>query len=378
MLQQITWKDYWTFIAVATSIYWLIIVSFFYKAEILAIAKWKNKTGTPEGDSSLSLQRENEKLSIEQTSLFNKDEVADIDHFSEDEEFFIEDEDLDEINLTPEAHALAIEIVQIILLYLSFWSFTLILKLILILLLKIHFVAIKPDLVIIFSKGIIEGVNVIIFAPQFLHMKDEFLRLIDILGTATFAISGVFAAMQKRLDLFGILIIAFITAIGGGTLRDMLIGDLPVNWMRSMETPLIILGSAIIAILFRQTIHNFQATLFIFDSLGLGFLTVLGMQKGISFGLSPGICIALGTVTGCFGGVIRDILLNNIPLIFKKEIYATACILGGLVYFLLLQTSFNIDWLDVVAIILIFLIRFLAVKFKLGLPVIYRDERQVD
>ncbi len=267
---------------------------------------------------------------------------------------------------------------QIILLYLSFWSFTLILKLILILLLKIHFVAIKPDLVIIFSNGIIEGVNVIIFAPQFLHMKDEFLRLIDILGTATFAISGVFAAMQKRLDLFGILIIAFITAIGGGTLRDMLIGDLPVNWMRSMETPLIILGSAIIAILFRQTIHNFQATLFIFDSLGLGFLTVLGMQKGISFGLSPGICIALGTVTGCFGGVIRDILLNNIPLIFKKEIYATACILGGLVYFLLLQTSFNKDWLDVVAIILIFLIRFLAVKFKLGLPVIYRDERQVD
>ena len=142
-----------------------------------------------------------------------------------------------------------------------------------------------------------------------------------------------------------------------------------------METPLIILGSAAVAILFRRVIHNFQATLFIFDSLGLGFFTMLGMQKGIAFGLSPGICVALGTITGCFGGVIRDIMLNNIPLIFKKEVYATACILGGLVYFLLLQTNFNKDWLDVVVIVLIFLIRFLAVKFKFGLPVIYHNKQ---
>ena len=202
-------------------------------------------------------------------------------------------------------------------------------------------------------------------------MKEELLRLIDILGTVTFAISGVFAAMQKKLDLFGILIIAFITAIGGGTLRDMLIGDLPVSWMRDMETPVIILASAFGAILFRNVIRNFQKTLFIFDSLGLGFFTVLGMQKGIDFGLTPGICIALGTITGCFGGVIRDILLNNIPLIFKKEIYATACIFGGVIYFLLLQTSFNKEWIDLMTILLIFLIRFLAVRFKLGLPVIY-------
>lgn len=202
-------------------------------------------------------------------------------------------------------------------------------------------------------------------------MKEDLLRLIDILGTITFAISGVFAAMEKKLDLFGILIIAFITAIGGGTLRDMLIGDLPVSWMRSIETPLIILASAAAAIIFKNVIRNFQITLFIFDSLGLGFFTVLGIQKGIKFGLTPGICIALGTITGCFGGVIRDMLLNNIPLIFKKEIYATACILGGLIYFLLLRIDFNKDWIDVLVMLLIFLIRFLAVRFKLKLPVIY-------
>jgi uncharacterized membrane protein YeiH len=206
-------------------------------------------------------------------------------------------------------------------------------------------------------------------------MKEEILHAVDILGTVTFAVSGVFAAMQKKLDLFGIMIIAFITAIGGGTLRDMLIGDLPVVWMRSAETPLIILVSAGASVLFRNVIRNFQVTLFIFDSLGLGFFTVLGMQKGIIFGLSPGICIALGTITGCFGGVIRDILLNNIPLIFRKEIYATACILGGLLYFLLLQTNFSKDWLDVVVITIIFLIRFLAMRFKWELPVIYSKKR---
>jgi uncharacterized membrane protein YeiH len=208
-------------------------------------------------------------------------------------------------------------------------------------------------------------------------MKEELLSLIDILGTITFAISGVFAAMQKRLDLFGILIIAFITSIGGGTLRDMLIGDLPVSWMRSIRTPLIILISAVCAVLFRKIIGNFQQTLFIFDSLGLGFFTVLGIQKGITFGLSPGICIALGTITGCFGGVIRDTLLNNIPLIFRKEVYATACIVGGLVYFLLLELNFSKNWLDVVVMVLVFLIRFLAVRFKWSIPGIYNDKMEM-
>lgn len=206
-------------------------------------------------------------------------------------------------------------------------------------------------------------------------MKEDLLNLIDILGTITFAISGVFAAMQKRLDLFGILIIAFITAIGGGTLRDMLIGDLPVTWMRSEKTPLIILGSAIAAILFRNIIRNFQQTLFIFDSLGLGFFTVLGLQKGLRFGFNPITCVAVGTISGCFGGVIRDILLNNIPLIFRKEIYATACIVGGIIYFGLLHTSFSRDWLDVTVMLLIFLIRFLAVRYKFELPAMYNRER---
>ncbi len=202
-------------------------------------------------------------------------------------------------------------------------------------------------------------------------MKNELLRLIDILGTVSFAISGVSAAMQKKLDLFGILIIAFITSIGGGTLRDMMIGDLPVAWIRNINYSVIILITAAIAIFFNNVIKNLSVPLFIFDSLGLGFFTVLGLQKGIAFGLHPLICIALGTITGCFGGVIRDISLNNIPMIFQKEIYATACIIGGVIYYLLLYSGMNQEWIDIICITLIFLIRVIVVRFKLALPGIY-------
>jgi len=151
--------------------------------------------------------------------------------------------------------------------------------------------------------------------------------VIEILGTISFAISGSFAAMQKRLDPFGVLIIAFVTSIGGGTVRDLLLGDTPVAWMRDVNYCLLILVTSLLTIFFKTQIKRFKITLFLFDSLGLGLFTLVGVQKGIVFGLSPGICVALGTITGCFGGVIRDTLLNTIPLIFRKEIYATACIL---------------------------------------------------
>jgi len=209
-------------------------------------------------------------------------------------------------------------------------------------------------------------------------MKHEFLRLIDVLGTITFAISGVSAAMQKRLDVFGILIIAFITAIGGGTIRDIMIGDLPVGWIRNINYSIVITIAAVVAIVFNSYIKNLGTTLFIFDSLGLGFFTVLGLQKGIATGLHPLICIALGTVTGCFGSVLRDISLNNIPLIFQNEIYATACIIGGAAYFLLLQSDLQKDWLEVIIIGLIFFIRVIVVRYKLAMPDLYAKVKKSD
>jgi len=192
--------------------------------------------------------------------------------------------------------------------------------------------------------------------------------VIEILGTISFAISGTFAAMQKRLDPFGVLIIAFVTSIGGGTVRDLLLGDTPVAWMRDVNYCLLILVTSILTLFFKTQIKRFKITLFLFDSLGLGLFTLVGVQKGIVFGLSPGICVALGTITGCFGGVIRDTLLNTIPLIFRKEIYATACILGGILYFGLLFLNLKADIAKIIVISFIVAIRIIVVRYKLALP----------
>jgi len=194
--------------------------------------------------------------------------------------------------------------------------------------------------------------------------------VIEISGTIAFTISGAFSAMQKRLDVFGVLIMGFVTAIGGGTIRDVLIGYTPVTWMRDYETSLIILGTGIATIFFKKYIKTFKTTLFLFDALGLGLFTIIGIQKGINAGLNPGVCVALGTITGCFGGVLRDILLNNIPLIFQKEIYATACIIGGTLYVLLLN-HLSTDILELIAVVVVCAIRIIAVKYKLSLPKLY-------
>jgi uncharacterized membrane protein YeiH len=193
-------------------------------------------------------------------------------------------------------------------------------------------------------------------------------EIIEVIGTIAFAISGTFNAMQRKLDPFGVLIIAFVTAIGGGTVRDLLIGDTPVAWMRDMQTCLIILFTAVATMFFKTHVQKMKITLFLFDSLGLGLFTMVGILKGIAFGLNPGICIALGTITGCFGGIIRDTLLNTIPLVFRREIYATACIAGGLLYFLLIQINVESVVAKLSVVAFIFVLRIIAVKFKLSLP----------
>jgi uncharacterized membrane protein YeiH len=197
---------------------------------------------------------------------------------------------------------------------------------------------------------------------------------IDILGTIAFAISGVLVAMNKKMDLFGILIIAFVTAVGGGTLRDILIGQTPVGWMKDMTFTYVILGSAVFAVIVRNKINYLRTSLFLFDTIGIGLYTVIGVEKGLSAGLHPIICIALGTMSACFGGVIRDILCNEIPVIFRKEIYATACILGGLSYFLIRKLPLESDFVFMISGAIVIIVRLLAVKFKIALPNIYKTD----
>lgn len=202
-------------------------------------------------------------------------------------------------------------------------------------------------------------------------MPTNFLFIIDVLGTFSFAVSGAFLAMQKKLDPFGVLVLSFVTAIGGGTLRDILIGNLPVGWLTNETATIVIFSSAIATMIFGRFLKQFTTTLFLFDALGLGLFTLIGIELGIDKNFSTGICIALGTITACFGGVIRDVLLNDVPLLFRKEIYAMACIAGGLIYFLLRKINLDEDISKAICILLIFAIRVFAVRYKISLPQFY-------
>lgn len=203
-------------------------------------------------------------------------------------------------------------------------------------------------------------------------MPTHFLHIIDILGTVSFAVSGAFLAMEKKLDPFGVLVISFVTALGGGTLRDILTGNLPVSWLRNETAVAVILSASAATMLFGRYVKHLTTTLFLFDALGLGLFTIIGIELGAAQQFGMGICIALGTITACFGGVLRDVLLNNIPLLFRKEIYALACISGGILYFGLQRLQLDETIAKTVCILFIFTVRLLAVKFRLSLPVFYQ------
>ncbi|MBE7639054.1 MULTISPECIES: trimeric intracellular cation channel family protein [Salegentibacter] len=202
-------------------------------------------------------------------------------------------------------------------------------------------------------------------------MEFTLFNILDILGTIAFAISGALAAMDRRLDLFGIFIIGFVTAIGGGTLRDTLIGNTPVTWMENTIYVYLIGAVTILAIIFRNKINYLKKSLFLFDTIGLGIFTITGVEIGIRNDLDPIICVAIGAMTGTFGGVIRDILCNEIPVIFRKEIYATACIVGGLVFVIMHDLEVNRDIIYLTTSIIVIAIRLIVVKYHISLPYFY-------
>lgn len=199
-----------------------------------------------------------------------------------------------------------------------------------------------------------------------------FYLVIDILGTIAFAISGVLVAMNKKLDVFGVFIIAFVTSVGGGTLRDVLIGDVPVSWLKDSTYIITILLSVVFAIVVRDKIRYLRKSLFLFDTIGIGLYTMVGLEKGLEAGLLPVMCIGLGTMTASFGGVLRDILCNEIPVIFQKEIYATACIVGAASYFLFTELPILNEYAYIASILVVIGIRIIAVKFKIRLPTLYK------
>ncbi|QSE96934.1 trimeric intracellular cation channel family protein [Fulvivirga lutea] len=194
------------------------------------------------------------------------------------------------------------------------------------------------------------------------------LYALDLIGTFVFAISGLRLAAKKEMDLFGASVIACVTAVGGGTVRDLLIGATPVAWITNVHYGVAIILAVPVTIIFRKYIVELKRTIFIFDSIGIALFTISGMEKAFSYGLSPSMAISMGVVSAVIGGVIRDILCNEIPLIFRKEIYATACLIGALFFFVLSKMGLNTDLNYILTTSLIFSIRVIAIKYNLSIP----------
>lgn len=197
----------------------------------------------------------------------------------------------------------------------------------------------------------------------------DIISFFDYVGTFVFAISGALVAAEKRLDIFGALTIGFATAIGGGTLRDVMLGVEPVTWICSLDYFYITMAGVAVTILFQPIVLKMRSTIFIFDSIGIGVFTVIGIHKAILIGIAPPLAIMMGMITAVAGGIIRDTLCSQVPLIFRKEIYATACIAGGVLYFILryfhVPDVMNI-WLTMVCIVVV---RIIAVHYGIQLPI---------
>lgn len=190
----------------------------------------------------------------------------------------------------------------------------------------------------------------------------SWIYILDILGTLVFAISGVLTAIDKKFDVVGSIIIGLVTAVGGGTLRDMLIGETPVGWMKDLNYLYTILLAVLLSYLFKERILKLRRGMFFFDTVGIGLFTILGLQKTLGVGLSIPIALLMGVVSAVFGGVIRDVLTNVVPLIFRKEIYATACLIGGLVFIGLEAFSSMTTLNMLLSMFVVVIIRYLAVR----------------
>lgn len=192
---------------------------------------------------------------------------------------------------------------------------------------------------------------------------------LELFGTFFFAISGAMALHDKEHDWFGAGITGFITAIGGGSLRDVLLGSYPLVWIKDINFLYAIFSGVLVSLLFFSKLLKLKRTFFLFDTLGISFFTILGVEKALSLGVRPEIAAMMGMFSAVMGGVIRDTIVNEMPVIFRKEIYATACLAGATVYLVLdSQTPLDRNFNLLVSIAVIIVIRILAVRFNLALP----------
>lgn len=205
-----------------------------------------------------------------------------------------------------------------------------------------------------------------------MNIAISYIDIIDYLGTFAFAISGIRHAASKRFDWFGAYVVGLVTAIGGGTTRDLFLGVTPF-WM-VQPSYLIITGIALLFVIsFGRWVVRLNYTIFLFDAIGLGLFTVVGIEKALSMGFEPWIAVMMGMITGSVGGVIRDVLINQVPLVLRKDIYAMASIFGGIIYLTLDHLNFHYITTQTVTLVSVIVIRVIAAHYHIGLPTLKEE-----
>lgn len=204
-----------------------------------------------------------------------------------------------------------------------------------------------------------------------------FVNFLDYIGTLAFAISGIRLASAKRFDLFGAYVMGLATAIGGGTVRDLML-DVPIFWMHDSIYFIINFIALILVGLFGKLVIRQRNTWFIFDTIGLGMFTVIGLEKALGAGYPFWVAIVMGAITGAGGGAIRDVFLNEVPLIFRAEIYAVACVLGGIAYWVCGRFGLDTVTCGMVCGLTVITARIIAVRYHINLPTLRGEDTEME
>ena len=205
--------------------------------------------------------------------------------------------------------------------------------------------------------------------------QDIIIKIIELLGTFAFAVSGIRHAAAKHFDWFGGYVCGIAVAIGGGTIRDVIL-DVPIFWM---TTPIYMICTAVAlltVVFLRRWLEPLKNAWFVFDTFGLALFTIAGIQRSLDAGQSFWVAIIMGCITGAAGGVIRDVLLNNEPVIFHKEIYAMACVLGGIAYWAGIELGIPVGVTAIISFVVTCVIRFLAVRYHIALPILKAENEE--
>lgn len=203
----------------------------------------------------------------------------------------------------------------------------------------------------------------------------EILGTLSLVGSFVFAISASLSAIKRKFDFFGISFIAFVTAFGGGTARDIILGIHPITWLNNRYYPVAAVAGLVVSFMFYKRLFRFKRMFFWFDTVGIGIATVIGINKGLDAGVDPWLTVIFGVISAVLGGVIRDIICNDVPIILRREIYATACLAGGVLYVLLLWVGAADFLAAVISIAVIISLRWAAIKYKITLPAPKHDLR---